>query len=75
MYHMPSITEAVTTRIECEKKEASIFTNWEKTAENHIRILGLKIAIENPCRKELILFCSLILQAYLFPLFHLMIQH
>ena len=34
------ITDAVITRIECEKKESSIFTNCENTAENHMRILG-----------------------------------
>ena len=44
------------TSIECEKKEASIFTNCENTAENHIRILGFKIAIEKPCKNELIFF-------------------
>ena len=50
---MPSITDAVMTRIECEKKDASIFTNCENTAENHMRILGFKIAIEKPCKNEL----------------------
>ena len=33
MYHTPSITEAVTTRIECEKNEASIFTNCSELEE------------------------------------------
>ena len=53
---MPSIKDAVMTRIECEKKDASIFTNCENTAENHMRILGFKIAIEKPCKNELKFF-------------------
>ena len=56
IYQIPSITDAVMTRIECEKKEASIFTNCENTAENHMRILGFKIAIEKPCKNELKFF-------------------
>ena len=50
---MPSIKDAVMTRIECEKKDASIFTNCENTAENHMIILGFKIAIEKPGKNEL----------------------
>ena len=57
------------TSIECEKKDASIFTNCENTAENHMRILGFKIAIEKPCKNELKFFLLFICSNRLFKFF------
>ena len=52
MYQRASIIDAVKTKIALKKNVASIEINCEYTAVNQIKILGLMIAIVNPCKNE-----------------------